>query len=80
MISMEADVDTWGFVLVATELRIIDLQKLKTTVKGELGTLCCEQLEGLEKFSLDMRKKFHYATQISSDNETYYMDHGRASP
>ena len=72
MISMEADVDTWGFVLVATELRIIDLQKLKTTVKGELGEFCREQLEGLEKFSLDMRKKFHY--------ETNHLDHGRASP
>jgi hypothetical protein len=66
MISMEADVDTWGFVLVATELRIIDLQKLKSSLDGDLGTLCREQLEVLEKFSFDMRKKFHYATQISS--------------
>jgi hypothetical protein len=67
MIPLEADFDTWGFVLVAVELRILDLKRLPPATES-MSSFCCEQLEGLEKFSFDMRKKFQYATQINANS------------
>lgn len=58
MIPLEADFDTWGYVLVAVELRILDLKKLEVSTR--MSSFCREQLDGLEQFSFNMRKKFQY--------------------
>jgi hypothetical protein len=69
-ISLEADFDTWNYVLVAVELRILDLQKVASKLDGDLPSFCQEQLDGLEAFAINMRKKFHYATQLNKEDRS----------
>ena len=62
MIAIEKDVDTWLYVAVAIEARILELKKLEPT--GRLQSLCSEQIDLLEQFTSDLRRKvLDYAKQ-----------------
>jgi len=66
MLQIGDSLEMWGYVLVAVELRILELKKLPS-VTGRVSSLCIDQLEALEKFSTQLRREFaDYEAQFNA--------------
>ena len=66
-ISISKDLDTWLYVAIAIEARILELKHLEPT--GRMQSLCQEQVDLLDQFASDVRKEIlNYASHINSES------------
>jgi hypothetical protein len=68
MLQIADSLDQWGYVLVAVDLRILELKKLPW-VMGRQSSFCKDQIEGLERFATQLRKELRVRYEAQLDAE-----------